>query len=176
MNEPKFLLDTNVFIQSQNVDYPFDFCPGYWDLLEKGFKEGLLISHEKVLPELTKKEDQVKKWANALNEFNNSFFAEITSEEFDIYNQLCSWAKNNDHYTNKAKGVFCDNTKADIWLCSKGMAQNIEVVTQEVACSNRITSIKIPDVCKVFNIECCNKYEMLRKLNARFELIKDHKF
>lgn len=120
MNEPKFLLDTNVFIQSQNVDYPFDFCPGYWDLLEKGFKEGLLISHEKVLPELIKKEDQVKKWANTLNELDKSFFAKITSEEFDIYSQLCSWAKNNDHYKDKAKAVFCDNTKADIWLCSKG--------------------------------------------------------
>nr|WP_269633613.1 DUF4411 family protein [Pelomonas sp. BJYL3] len=28
-----YLLDANVFIQAKNLQYGFDFCPGFWDWL-----------------------------------------------------------------------------------------------------------------------------------------------
>lgn len=27
---PKFIIDSNILIESKNVDYGFDICPGFW--------------------------------------------------------------------------------------------------------------------------------------------------
>lgn len=34
-----YLLDANVFIQAKNLQYGFDFCPAFWDWLERA-KQG----------------------------------------------------------------------------------------------------------------------------------------
>ena len=60
MMEPRYVLDTNVFIQAKNTWYGFGVCPGFWDLLELGFAEGLLVSHEKVRAELMGGDDDLK--------------------------------------------------------------------------------------------------------------------
>ncbi|HVW88415.1 MAG TPA: DUF4411 family protein [Gaiellaceae bacterium] len=30
-----YLLDANVFIQAKNLHYSFDFCPAFWDWLDR---------------------------------------------------------------------------------------------------------------------------------------------
>ncbi len=47
-----YLLDANVFIQAKNLQYGFDFCPGFWDWLEQTHAGGGLRSIRQVGDEL----------------------------------------------------------------------------------------------------------------------------
>ena len=87
---PKFIIDSNILIESKNVDYGFDICPGFWTLMEK--------------------------------------------------------------------------------------AEGLTLVTQEVSEPYSRKSIKLPDACNAIGVSCCNKYELLRALRARFVLDEAHSF
>ena len=172
MVKAEFILDSNILIESKNIDYPFDFCPGFWDLLEKGFNAGIIVSHEKVLKEINVTKDELTKWVTKIPK---SMFQKATDDEITIYNQLCEWAENNQ-FNRKAIETFCNNDYADPWICAKAKSHDYTLVTQEVSSPAAIKSIKIPDVCIHAGIKYCDKYEMLRRLNARFELSESHSF
>jgi hypothetical protein len=36
-----YLLDANVFIQAKNLHYGIDFCPAFWDWLEREGARGM---------------------------------------------------------------------------------------------------------------------------------------
>jgi hypothetical protein len=42
------------------------------------------------------------------------------------------------------------------------------VVTQEVAAPESKTEVKIPDVCKAFDVPCIDTFEMLGNLGVQF--------
>ena len=47
-----YLLDANVFIQTKNLHYGFDFCPAFWDWLVVQNEAGEVASIERVGDEL----------------------------------------------------------------------------------------------------------------------------
>lgn len=49
-----YLLDANVFIESKNRHYGFDFCPAFWDWLDAQNHAGQVYSVERVADELKK--------------------------------------------------------------------------------------------------------------------------
>lgn len=54
---------------------------------------------------------------------------------------------------------------ADGWLIAHALNGDGIVVTQESDRSHK-AKIKIPTLCKVFNVRCMDTYEMLNALNA----------
>lgn len=62
MTTPQFIIDSNILIESKRIDYGFDICPGFWDLLRKAFETGIVISHNKVLQEIKRINDDLN-WA-----------------------------------------------------------------------------------------------------------------
>lgn len=47
-----YLLDANVFIQAKNLHYGMDFCPAFWNWLDRQNATGRVFSIEKVADEL----------------------------------------------------------------------------------------------------------------------------
>ena len=43
-----YLLDANVFIQAKRLHYGFDFCPAFWDWVDRENGAGTVKSIEKV--------------------------------------------------------------------------------------------------------------------------------
>ena len=43
-----YLLDANVFIQAKNLHYGFDFCPAFWDWIDRENAAGKVYSIEKI--------------------------------------------------------------------------------------------------------------------------------
>lgn len=49
----KYLIDTNIFIESARRFYAFDICPGFWKFLGKCSESDSVKSISKVYDELT---------------------------------------------------------------------------------------------------------------------------
>ncbi len=54
-----YLLDANVFIQAKRLHYSFDFCPAFWDWLDRTDAEGRVFSIERVSIELDSGSDEL---------------------------------------------------------------------------------------------------------------------
>ena len=68
----KYLLDANVFIQGKNLHYGFDFCPAFWDWIDKAHAAGIVHSIEGVRTEILAGSDELATWAN---ERSDGFFS-----------------------------------------------------------------------------------------------------
>lgn len=169
---PKFIIDSNILIESKNIDYGFDICPGFWELMEKGFREGIVISHAKVYQELKRRRDDLWDWASALPK---ECFPKETVEEFAVYRKLCEWARNGI-FKQAAIDRFCEADYADPWICAKAKVKGLTLVTQEVSEPYSRKDVKLPDACNSVGVSYCNKYELLRALRARFVLDGAHSF
>lgn len=169
---PRFIVDSNIFIESKRVDYGFDICPGFWDLLRKGFDEGLIIGHNKVYKELSEVGDRLSEW---IEELPRSCFPKETNKELSVYLKLCSWARRTG-YKQSAIDRFCELDYADPWICAKAKVMGLILVTQEVSQPLSRKDVKLPDACKAIDVPYCNKYAMLRELRASFVLDSAHSF
>ncbi len=59
---PKYLIDTNVFIEAQRLHYGLDFCPAFWIWLEQKYRAGIVASIAAVRDELLAKDDKLAAW------------------------------------------------------------------------------------------------------------------
>lgn len=167
-----FILDANVLMKAKNFEYAFDICPGFWELLERGFRHGCIESHEKVRDEIMAGNDNLKEWVADLQE---SYFPEATEAEVGKYLEMCQWAKERG-YTPEAIREFESTEKADAMLCAKACVQKLTMVTLEKPDPKRLRKIKIPDVCVAFGVEAILTHDFVRELKAAFYLPENHIF
>lgn len=167
-----FIVDSNILIESKNLDYGFDICPGFWDLMRKAFESGLVISHDKVYREIRAGNDDLRNWVDLLP---RTGFPKETDVELEVYLGLCGWVRSG-RFRGSAVDQFCAPDYADPWICAKAKVEGLTLVTQEVSEPNSKRSVKIPDACIEIGVPYCNKYEMLRRLRARFVLDEAHSF
>ncbi len=158
----KYLLDANVFIQAKNLHYGFDFCPAFWDWLDKRSNAGDVSSVEKVAHEIKASSDELSAWAAV----RPNFFVGPGSEIVPSLREVSKWA-NESSYKAAAVNTFLQ--VGDYYLVAHAHALGVTVVTHEVP-SNSQKKIKIPNVCLGLNIKCMSPYEMLRVERARFVL------
>lgn len=172
ISSPRFIIDSNILIESHRLDYDFDICPGFWDLMNKAFEAGIVIGHKKVLDELLGNEDALSEWLAGIDK---DCFPKETEEELDIYLQLSKWARSRE-FTGAAIEEFETISYADPWICAKAKQLGVTLVTQEVSEPKAKARVKLPDACIAIGVNYCNKYVMLRELKARFELSASHAF
>jgi len=158
-----YLLDANVFIQAKNLHYGFDFCPAFWDWLQKANATGTLFSIEKVGGELLAGTDTLSVWAD---ERGGGFFVPPDSSVIPALTTVSTWATT-QRYEPSAVATFLQ--VADYWLVAHALAHSFTVVTHEVPAESA-RKIKIPNACLGLGIHFVTPYEMLRREQARFVL------
>ena len=158
-----YLLDANVFIQAKNFHYGMDFCPAFWDWLEKENQSGKVFSIHPILKELVARKDVLSNWATLRG---GAFFKGIDKNIKPNLNKFSKWAQSKT-YTQAAVKTFLD--VADCYLISYALTHNYTVVTHEKS-ANTLNKIKIPNVCADFKIKCIDPYKMLRTEGAKFVL------
>lgn len=84
-----YLLDANVFIQAKNLHYGFDFCPGFWDWIDRANGEGEVFSISKVFDELRAGDDELTEWAQ---ERRDQLFLSPDDPVIDSLRALSRWA------------------------------------------------------------------------------------
>lgn len=163
-----YLLDSNFFIQAHRVMYPLDIACSFWNKVKQLAEEGKIISVDKVKNELYDKNDSLEKWCK--ENLPTDFF-KSTSGVLNEYSQILSWAvSRSEHYLPQAINEFMNIDEADSFLIAYALADpnNRFIVTQEISQPLRKNKIKIPDVCRAFNLRCVNTIDMFRRLGERF--------
>ena len=165
-----FIIDTNFFIQAHRSIYPLDVATGFWHKVKQLVASEKIVIIDKVKAEIFFNDDELKRWLE--NNISDNVYKLTESQEvLTRYSQVVNWANSkNDHYLPQAITEFLELKNADAWLVAYALSINEEkyIVTQEVSAPNKLSKIKIPDVCDVFSINYLNTIGMFRKLDETF--------
>lgn len=164
-DQKMFVLDSSVFIEAHKRYYAFDIAPTFWKKLTEMAKDGKLCSIDRVRNELTKKDDELKQWIK--NSFDSYFHSTEDDKILIAYRELMDWSSSNKQFNEEAKYEFAKADIADAWLIAYAMVNKCVIVTEERLNINIQRRIPIPNVCKEFNIEYVNTFQMLRQLEIR---------
>ena len=164
-------MDSDSFIQSQNIYYGFDFCPGFWEWLAHKKNKGIVCSIERVRQELLRFEsdDLVQEWAKKRDA--SFFLPDDTEAVVAAFTEMVLWANSTrgSLYRSSAVDEFLGST--DIWLIAYAKFYGFVVVTQESysgsPAQRSVKKIKIPDVCAIHKITCINIHDFLRNSGIR---------
>lgn len=163
----KYLIDTNIFIESAYRFYAFDICPGFWDFLGKCSETDYVKSIDKVYDEITSNNPKLQDFKERLK--NAGFFLPT---ENNIATESCvkiSQMLQEMQYTEIAIKHFSNG--ADFFLVALAHQESYTIVIHEVKSSGNIRNrIKIPDVCEKLGICCIDVAEFLRRERAKFVL------
>jgi hypothetical protein len=160
-----YLLDSNTYIQAKNFHYDMDFCPAYWDWLDSQFISGQLASISSVYDELSSYGDELSTWVKA----RRGHFLPITEDETqEKYAEIVQHVYELENKNPENVANFLD--KADPWLIAKAEVTGATIVTHEVLDPPNSKRVKIPNICKEFDVDYITTYQLLRTLEARFIL------
>lgn len=153
----RYLLDSNIFIQSFNLAYRPSFCSAFWDLLQTLHLAGRVFSISSVKKELTYRDDDLAKWVLNLPD---TFFLNEKIVGQQNYKYLMNWAMANPQFTDGAKLKFASD-HADPWLVAYAAQENMKIVTQESYNLNIRTSIKIPNAAEQLGVKYIGLFDFL---------------
>lgn len=163
----KYLLDTNIFIQSHNISYHPSFCNGFWDWLIGGYHADMFYSIDKVFDEMIKPPTSLDELSQLLRSQSipqNMFVKSLSDQKVAIeYKKLMNWAFSSPHFLSKAKTEFAKPDSADAHLIATAMAYDYVIVTEELSNPAAKARILIPDAAAHFGVNCITMPSLLRK-------------
>lgn len=157
-----YLLDADVFIQAKNLHYGFDFCPAFWEWLDRANLDGRVFSIERVGTEILAGDDDLSSWAAS----RGPMFLTPDPSALPSLRAVSEWAVAAG-YEPAAVSTFLQ--VADYYLIAQAHAGGHVVVTHEKVATTP-KKIKIPNACIQLGVRCMTPYEMLRTEHARFVL------
>lgn len=158
----RYYLDANVFIQAKNGPYGMDIAPSFWKLLDNQSDAGVICSSTMVYEELATGNDELADWAKARKD--TQLFVEPSASVQGLSNKIAAYV--HTRYSEHQAQRFL--AEADAWVIAHAKVENAVVVTHETLVNEYSDKPKIPNVCKRFDVEWVNVYQMLRELGARF--------
>lgn len=152
----KYCIDTSALLEGWARYYPPDTFHTLWKNIEELIEERVIVAPEEVLTELTKKDDNVHKWAK---KNKTMFLAPVeniqvaTSEILSKFPRLVDSRK--------------DRSQADPFVIAVAKINNLIVVTEE---KNEGTEDRprIPIVCDYFGIKHMKLLDMIRDQGWKF--------
>ncbi|AZS36804.1 hypothetical protein CVS47_01413 [Microbacterium lemovicicum] len=158
-----YLLDANVFIQSNRAHYGLDFVPAFWDWLDRSFAAGLLHSIQPIGAEIAAGGDDLSAWAAS----RPGFFVPMDAGCASSLTAVATWASAG-HFTAAAVSGFL--SVADYQLVAYAHAHQLTVVTMEKSEPARKSKVKVPDACIAHGVDWTTPFQMLRGESASFVL------
>jgi hypothetical protein len=160
-----YLLDSNTYIQAKNFYYDMEFCPAYWDWLDQQFNSGQLASITSVYDELANYGDELTRWVKERKEQFLPISEDVTQEK---YIEVVQYVAELENKNPENIANFLD--KADPWLIAKAIVTGATIVTHEILDPPNSKKVKIPNICKIFEVNYITTYQLLRQLEAKFIL------
>lgn len=163
-----WVLDSNFFIEAHRKSNPLDVSLSFWNKVKQLAENGAIISIDKVRDELYNNQDVLSEWCK--DNLPTTFFHDTSSIIGSQYASVAQWAALHPQYNENAKNVFLDVENADAFLVAFAMEAPTEriIVTQEVPAPLAQSSIKLPDICTHFRLQCTDMYNAFRQMNVTF--------
>lgn len=160
----KFILDANVFIEAARRYYAFDLAPCFWEALNKHANNGQVSTIDRIKDELEKGNDELSRWIKQV--FYQWCDTTNQSTVISAYGDIMKWVNSESQYSPEAKASFAAG--ADGWLIAYAAAKHYIVVTHERFDSRIKRRVPIPNVCREFDVQYLDTFQMLRKLDVKF--------
>ncbi len=155
-------LDTNVLIEAKNAFYAFDIAPGFWIGIREAAKAGLVRSPTMVFHEIAKGGDDLSQWVKDARGVD--LFCDPDKDAQALFGSIGKYVTSN--YEKPRVDKFLAG--ADPWVIAMASVNGGKVVTQEkLLLGAGIKKIKIPNVCKEFEVPCMNVFDLLRLLKIK---------
>jgi len=160
-----YLLDANMFIDAKNHYYRFDTFPVFWNWLDAALANSQLVSIQMIRDELLKGHDELAEWIEARQDWD--CFLPVDDEPTQRkLGEVASWVMNQP-YKDEAKSDFLDC--GDPWLIAKAVTAGATVVTHETYEPLRLNKVKIPNVCRAFDVPYLSTFDLLQRLGVKFQ-------
>jgi hypothetical protein len=159
-----FWLDSDVFIQAKRIYYPFDIFPGFWAFLDRQIEAQTIKSPYEVFIELCRYGDQLSDWARGHRD--RGFFREPDDAVQQNFTDIADYVQ--DTYEEAFASKFLSD--ADPWVIAHAKTDGGTVVTIEKIVGQDSKRVKIPNVCREFDVPFIDTFEMLRELGASFDV------
>jgi len=153
-----FWLDANVFIQAMHGPFGFDSVPQFWTFLAKHINDGNIKSPKMVCDEILKQKDDLARWVKPRRELSITANPQVHAN----FRQIASHV-HTKYKPQKAAKFLSDG---DPWVIAHAMEDNGITVTHETPKGDE-WKIKIPVICKVFDVRCINTWEMNKELKFK---------
>ena len=138
--------------------------PGFWECIAHHLTTGRLLILGQVRDEILFPPALVT-WVEQAPQTRACLHND--SRVVDAYGEVMEWAVRSRQFADAAKNEFA--RIADPWLVAYAMANDVDVVTNEVFDPSVKKRIKIPNACRHFGVEYQDTYAMLRALDAQFD-------
>lgn len=160
-----YLLDSNAYLEAKQRYYRFNICPGFWHWLTRQSDAEKLLSVEPVLDELKYYGDELSTWARD----HADFFAPVDDENTQkCFAEVAELIESDDTFQARHKASFLD--AADPWLIAKAQTLGATLVTHEQLAAPNSTKVKIPNICREFDVPYCDTFDLLESSDALFVL------
>ena len=163
-----YILDTGFFVVSR--EYYHAIFPTFWEFMDNAVKEGLISSVEEVKAELNRYGGEQKYLIEWLKQHKH-IFTDPTEDEQDELKKI--FAIKRFQLLVGLKKRLKGEAVADPFVIAKAMSVQGAVVTSEKPTKKDKTRkaqgpLKIPDVCKHFNIPCLSPREFMEEQKWKF--------
>ncbi len=159
-----YLLDANCFIQVKKW-YGLDFCPGYWDWLDRENGAGNLYSIDKVRDEILAGNDDLAAWAR---QRGPNFFLSVDNDAANRVQQIATWLTQSSGLAPHQISEFLSG--ADPWLIGFALAHNHTVVTNESLVASNSKKVKVPNICQQFGVVYTALVPVIQQSGVRLKL------
>jgi hypothetical protein len=137
--------------------FGFDVVPQFWTFLSKQVEAGNIKAPKMVYDEILTGKDELAKWIRPRGKHGFNVAANGTVRKH--FQSIAVHVTNK--YSPPQAGKFLAD--GDPWVIAHAMENDGVAVTHETERGN-LWKIKIPIICKEFDVRCINTYEMNKEL------------
>jgi len=164
-----YWIDAGVLIQAHRGALNINIVPQFWQFLHGHVQAGTIKMPRMAYEEVVDGgyDDEVVTWCKARKKLG--LCCNEGEEVQDRYGKLAAHVQ--EKYSRKPQQVRDWFADADGWVIAHAFAEEGGggiVVTEEYEKTSFKSKIKIPTLCKVFDVECINTVLLLRQLKADF--------
>lgn len=146
---PHYSIDTNIFINSWNRDYPPEVVPALWDCFVDLIEVGRMHASVEVLSELKKKDDEVYKWCHGKQDLWTPLDRDTVLMTQRILEEFPDFVK-----------TGTGRNQADPFVIALAKVNGYIVVTSEKGGSR--DKPRIPFICDFFKVRCIGLIDLAK--------------
>jgi len=152
-----YSIDTSALIHGWQKAYPPNAFPMLWNKLDELIMNNSIVATEEVLRELSKKDDEIYKWAKERPEM----FIKIDEDIQLIVSEILSKHK-------KLLDTRNNRSSADPFVIALARIKTGTVITNEGR-TYKLKRPNIPDVCDAMGIRCIDMLQLIKEQNWVFK-------
>jgi hypothetical protein len=162
-----FLIDSDALIAPYHLYYAFDLLHYFWSFVSENITLKKIKIMDKVYDEITANDDDLSNWLSAVDDLDLVEYKD--SEIIGCYGNILNYIQGSPLYQDTALKSWSASNVADPWLIAAAKKYSYTVITFETPNASLNTSqptkkVKIPDICRQFDVKYENLFYMMRKL------------